>query len=114
MSDSDIEALAVRAVHQARLLTHRADLAAKTSTAQAVALLLRTGMSHRDIAKVTGLSKSDVSRRALTSPPLGVAQAHGSDDRVYAFADEWIWGSREAARSVVNELLRHGEEPGTR
>lgn len=104
MSDIDIESIAVHAVSQARLLRHRADLAATAAESQAVALLLGAGMSQRVVAKMTGLSKSDVARRATSSPPLGVAVAPGSDTRVYDFADEWLWGDRQTA-DRVGELL---------
>ncbi len=112
MENIDTEALAVQAIQQARLLAHRAELASRVAVQQAVALLIDSGMSQREVAKLTGLSKSDVARRSSTRPSLGVAQRKGVDDRVYRFADEWIWGSLETANRVVDELLRHGEDAG--
>lgn len=109
MEQIDTETLAVQAVQQARILTHRANLAAQTAVEQAVGLLHDGGMSHREIAKLTGLSKSDVARKAATRPSLGVLLNPNADNRVYAFADEWIWGSAETARRVVDKLMRHGE-----
>ncbi|MTG90836.1 hypothetical protein GJV82_18120 [Cellulosimicrobium sp. BIT-GX5] len=102
----DLEAAATRAVAQARLLAHRATLEAEVAVSQAAALLLRSGMSQRTVAQLTGLSKSDVARRAKTPPPLGVASSQGSDTRVRDFAHEWIWGDKTTADAVVAELLR--------
>lgn len=79
---------ALHAVNQARKLRHQASLAAGVAEQQAVGVLLDQGMSHRTIAKLTGFSKSQVSRLAKSSPPLGVAVSAGSDTRVYGFADE--------------------------
>jgi len=101
----DLEATATRAVTQARLLAHRAALEAEVAVSQATALLLRSGMSQRTVAQLTGLSKSDVARRAKTPPPLGVA-SRGSDTRVRDFAREWIWGDATTADAVATELLR--------
>ncbi|MDN5893931.1 MAG: hypothetical protein L0H93_07880 [Nocardioides sp.] len=106
MTTFDTETVAVQALSQARLLRHRADLAASTAESQAVTLLLRNGMSQRAVARLAGLSKSDVARRASAPPPLGVATRRGADRSVFDFADEWIWGSREIASAVSSELLR--------
>lgn len=102
----DIESTATRAVTQARLLAHRAALEAEVAVSQAAALLLRSGMSQRAVAQLTGLSKSDVARRAKTPPPLGVGTRMGSDTRVHDFALEWIWGDPRTAGAVVQELMR--------
>lgn len=105
----DVEATATRAVTQARLLAHRASLEAEVAISQAAALLLRSGMSQRAVAQLTGLSKSDVARRSKTPPPLGVATSQGTDTRVRDFAREWIWGDTGTADAVVRELLRDEE-----
>lgn len=105
MDTFDTESVATHAVQQARLLVHRAELAANVATHQAVALLHDEGMSHRQIAKLTGLSKSDVARKAASRPPLGVAQREGGNSRVNDFALDWIWGDRETERRVVTLLL---------
>ncbi|MGP5099038.1 hypothetical protein ACTXPC_15610 [Brachybacterium alimentarium] len=104
MENIDTEELATRAVQQARRLTHQAELAAKVAMDQAVALLHARGLSQREIAKLTGLSKSDVARRTGSPATRGPLLNRAGDDRVYAFADEWIWGSREIAQFVANEL----------
>lgn len=105
----DIESVATRAITQARLLKYRANLMADVALAQAVALLLDAGMSQRAVAELAGLSKSDVARRAKSRPPLGVAAGESTDTRIHEFAAEWIWGSRDMSRAVVEELLRQGE-----
>ncbi|MDN6301433.1 MAG: hypothetical protein L0J57_00070 [Brachybacterium sp.] len=108
MENIDNEELATRAIQQARRFTLQAEMAAKVATDQAVALLHASGRSQREIARLTGLSKSDVARRtrrpALRGPLLNAT----GDHRVYAFADEWIWGSPEAAQFVADELRPHG------
>ncbi|GAB2721756.1 hypothetical protein GCM10027038_20390 [Arthrobacter bambusae] len=102
----DFEAVAARAITQARLLRIRANLLADVAQSQAVALLLDSGMSQRAVAELAGLSKSDVARRARTRPALGVMAANWDDPRIHEFAAEWIWGSREMARAVIDELLQ--------
>jgi hypothetical protein len=109
MDTFDAESTATHAVQQARLLVHRAELAASVATHQAVALLHDQGMSHRQIARLTGLSKSDVARKAANRPPIGVAQREGGDSRVNDFALDWIWGDRETERRVVSLLLGEDE-----
>lgn len=105
MNDFDVESVATRAVQQARLLVHRTELIANTATHQAAVLLYDQGMSHRQIAKLTGLSKSDVARKVAGRPPLGVAQRKGGDSRINDFAREWIWGNPETEQHVVERLL---------
>ncbi len=105
----NVEQAATAAISQARLLAHQANLAAETAIKQAVTLLLDSGMSQRVVAQVTGVSKSSVARIAKSRPPLGVAVGLQTDARVYAFANEWIWGSQKNAAAVSNELLRAGE-----
>lgn len=114
MTDIDVEATATRAIQQARLLSHRAELAANVATHQAVALLHAEGMSHRQIAKVTGISKSDVARKLAGSPPLGIAQRTGADSRVYDFALEWIWGSADVRDAAMLKLLDPQDAPPPR
>lgn len=104
MENIDTEELATRAVQQARRLTHQAELAAKVAMDQAVALLYARGLSQREIAKLAGLSKSDVARRTGSPATRGPLLNRAGDDRVYAFAEEWIWGSGETAQFVANEL----------
>lgn len=111
MTDIDVEATATRAIQQARLLSHRAELAANVATQQAVALLHAEGMSHRQIAKLTGVSKSDVARKLAGSPPLGIAQSTGADSRVYDFALEWIWGSADVRDAAMLKLLDPQDAP---
>lgn len=109
----DTEELATRAVQQARRLTHQAELAARVATDQAVALLHGRGLSQRQIAKLTGLSKSDVARRIGGTAPPGPLLNRDGDDRVYALADEWIWGSRESALRVADIVNPPGDGAGT-
>ena len=106
MEPIDVENLASQAVQRARVLTHQANLAAQAAVTQAVALLNNAGLSQREIARLTGLSKSDVARKVQQRQSLGVTQAKGADGRVYDFADEWIWGSAESAQRVDAELQR--------
>lgn len=110
MNDFNVESVATRAVQQARLLVHRTELAASTATHQAAVLLHDQGMSHRQIAKLTGLSKSDVARKVASRPPLGWAQRKGGDSRINDFALDWIWGDLETEQKVA-ERLRGEEEP---
>lgn len=98
------EQAATAAIAQARLLTHQANLAADVAIAQAVTLLLDSGLSQRAVAQMTGVSKSSVARLARSRPPLGVGIGTTQDARVYAFANDWIWGSQENARAVVDQL----------
>lgn len=114
MSDIDVEAIATRAIQQARLLSHRAEIAADVATQQAVALLHAEGMSHRQIAKLTGISKTDVARKLTDSPPLGIAQKTGGDSRVYDFALEWIWGSADTRNAVMLKLVDPQDAPPPR
>lgn len=79
---------------------------ADVAQSQAVASLLDSGMSQRAVAELAGLSKSDVARRAKTRPALGLMAANWDDPRIHDFAAEWIWGSREMARTVIDELLQ--------
>ncbi len=104
------EALAVQAIQQARLLTYQAELFAQVATAQAVTLLLDLELSHRQIAKLTGLSKSQVARHASRRPPLGVARSTTGEGRVYDFAADFIWGGSDVAGAVVDRLLTHNED----
>jgi hypothetical protein len=108
-SEMNIAQVATAAIGQARLLSHQANLAAETAIQQAVTLLLDSGMSQRTVAQVTGVSKSSVARIAQSRPPLGVAVGLQTDARVYAFANEWIWGSQENASAISKELLRPTE-----
>ncbi|NQD90592.1 hypothetical protein HP499_22685 [Paenarthrobacter sp. CM16] len=100
----NVEETAAAAIARARLLAHQASLAADVAIAQAVTLLLDSGMSQRAVAQVTGVSKSSVARLAKSRPALGVAVGLETDARVYAFANDWIWGSQEKARVVVEQL----------
>lgn len=102
--DWNVEEAATTAIAQARLLAHQASLAADVAIAQAVTLLLDSGMSQRTVAQVTGVSKSSVARMAKSRPALGVAVGLKTDARVYIFAQEWIWGSQERARAVSGQL----------
>ncbi|MET3174728.1 UNVERIFIED_ORG: hypothetical protein ABIB52_002579 [Arthrobacter sp. UYCu721] len=110
-NDLNVERAATAAIGQARLLAHQASLAADVAIAQSVTLLLDSGMSQRAVAQVTGVSKSSVARMAKSRPPLGVMVGMQQDARVYAFANEWIWGSQENARSVETQLLRTAGSP---
>ncbi|MFJ4264595.1 hypothetical protein ACIPY1_17705 [Paenarthrobacter nicotinovorans] len=103
--DLNIERTATTAIAQARLLAHQASMAAEVAVAQAVTLLLDSGMSQRAVAQVTGVSKSSVARMAKSRPALGVGIAQQHDARVYSFANEWIWGSPENARAIVARLM---------
>ncbi|SLK12640.1 hypothetical protein [Arthrobacter sp. P2b] len=103
--DLNIEQTATTAIAQARLLAHQANLAAEVAIAQAVTLLLDSGMSQRAVAQVTGVSKSSVARMAKSRPALGVGVAAQQDARVYSFANEWVWGSAENARAMVSRLM---------
>lgn len=96
----DAQQIAAKACAQARVLKHQADLAADLAMQQAITLLLDLGATQRDAARLTGVSKSAVSRAAATRPPRGVGVAPGADTSVYAFAEEWIWGSRTTAAAV--------------
>lgn len=109
MENIDTEELATRAIQQARRFTLQAEMAAKVATDQAVALLHASGRSQREIARLTGLSKSDVARRTRRPAPRGPLLNAAGDHRVYAFADEWIWGSPEAAQFVADELRPRGD-----
>lgn len=111
INDLNVEQAATAAISQARLLAHQSSLAADAAIAQAVTLLLDSGMSQRAVAQVTGVSKSSVARMAKSRPPLGVVVGMQQDARVYAFANEWIWGSQANARSVVDQLLRTAGSP---
>jgi predicted XRE-type DNA-binding protein len=107
----DAQHVAARAAAQARVLRHQADVAAELAIQQAVALLLDSGMSQRKVAQFTGVSKSSVSRAARTRPPRGVGVAPGADTSVYAFAEEWIWGSPETAAAVREALDQSTQAP---
>ena len=96
MEPIDVESLASQAVQRTRVLTHHVNLAAQAAVMQAVAMLNDAGLSQREIARLTGLSKSDVARK-VQQLPLDATLAKGADSPVYAFADEWIWGSAEQA-----------------
>jgi predicted XRE-type DNA-binding protein len=111
-TEMSIEQTAAAAISQARLLAHQANLAADTAIQQAVTLLLDSGMAQRAVAQMTGVSKSSVARMAKSRPPLGAVVGLQTDARVYAFANEWIWGSQENARAVADQLLQVGERPG--
>lgn len=106
MEHIDTQALAAHAVQQARLLAFEANVAADVAISQAVALLHTNGLSQRDIARLTGLSKSDVARKVKRATPHGIAPSPKTDNRVHAFAKEWIWGSAKTAHLVIDTLTR--------
>ncbi|GAT88252.1 hypothetical protein CVCC1112_2911 [Paenarthrobacter nicotinovorans] len=61
--------------------------------------------SHRyEVERLTAPARADSS--------LGAVVGLQTDARVYAFANEWIWGSQENARAVADQLLQVGELPG--
>jgi transcriptional regulator with XRE-family HTH domain len=107
----DVQHVAAQATAQARVLKHQADLAADLAIQQAVALALDSGMSQRDVARLTGVSTSSVSRAARNRPLQGVGVAPGADTSVYAFAEEWIWGSPETAAAVREALAQSTQTP---
>lgn len=105
MKNADVEDLATQALLRARLLTHRVEEASNAAIYQAVLLLHDQGMSQRKIAKLTGLSKSDVARRIGPTRSPDTPNKHD----VQTFSEEWIWGSREAVQYVDDFIREMGE-----